>query len=147
LTSPTLKPPARTGDGWKSSTGLPGVPLSSLTTTFLIGSLLPVAVTLYVQVIGVPTGTSRPGALSLLVPLVSFTIWIWGLGTNAGAAMNAKPLELISMESPVVPAGTFQTNLRSTEKLPSGAVLMVDEPVDVPVNVELFIGGVRSNAR
>src|SRR5436190_388219 len=70
LPSPTLKLPDRTGAGWKSSARLPGVPLSSVTNTFLIGSLLPVAVTLYVQVIGVPAATTRPGALSLLVPLV-----------------------------------------------------------------------------
>src|SRR5688500_9756242 len=55
--SPTLNAPASTGVGLKSSPGTPGVPLSSVTTTFLIGSVLPAAVTKYVQVTGLPTGT------------------------------------------------------------------------------------------
>src|SRR5436309_2556996 len=80
LESPTLNPPDRTGAAVKSLELPNPSPPSSVTTTFLIGSLLPVAVTLYVQVIGVPTGKSSPGAVSLLVPLVSLTIWINGVG-------------------------------------------------------------------
>ena len=39
LVSPTLKLPDQDGVGLKSSAGLPGVPLSSVTVTFLRGSL------------------------------------------------------------------------------------------------------------
>src|SRR5262249_41571325 len=77
--SPSVRVIAGLGPSlWRSSAGLPGVPLSSVSTTLAIGSL-PGLLTLYVQVTAEPTGTSGPVGLSLSVPLVSLTRAMRGL--------------------------------------------------------------------